>query len=366
MKKIIILITLLVLFSLTAFYLSNYFYSSSDLSNKDAQGIGVLPLPIVETPYTPEVITASGRAVVPVNFFNDYESSLFSAVLEKNSSIVRVEPSSIYVEKGEFGNFNLITAEENPDKGVYFNSLLISDGIRIIKIPIIIGIESSRASLDYDVSIDFTPSSDISIISSSQEVVVSPNLEVYKLDYNTRAPNGIVLKFFIYSIEGNLLYSSEEVVSVSRQSTFEHISNLGADYPSEVLMVALVEREESVGIDLSQISLPSNDILLSPPVELIDYSSKIYRGIFLFLVSFVILLSYFWHNKTIEQAKDWKSRVDEIRKTKFSDVARSLRKLKDQKEVLERAYSNHYITKNSFDSALIEISRLAAQLKKRL
>ena len=214
-KKILLLIGIILLILIPVWL----FLNRSELDKVPAYNFSVQSSD--ETPYTPEVITASGRAVVPVNFLNDDESSMFNAVLEKDSLVVRVEPSSIYVEKGEFGSFNLIIAEEDSENDVYFNSLLISSDIRTIKIPIIIGIESSRALLDYDVSIDFNPSSDISIVSSSQEIVVSPKLDVYKLNYNARDSNGVVLRFFIYSIDGKLLDSSEEVLSVSRQSAFD-------------------------------------------------------------------------------------------------------------------------------------------------
>ena len=131
-------------------------------------------------------------------------------------------------------------------------------------------------------------------------------------------------------------------------------------------MVALVKSGESVGLDLSQISLPSNGILLSPAIKSKDYSSRIYKGIFIFLLSSIILVSYLWYNRSNKQAKDWKSQLNYIEKTQFSDAAKGLRKLQAQRALLEKAYSNHYISKNSFESALVEISRLSAQLKKRL
>lgn len=318
---------------------------------------------VLQTPHTVEVITARGEAVFPVSFFNSEDAQTYSAVLEGNSPAIQLATSSVYVEKEEFGSFNLIIGNKDLPKGVYFDNLIISKDDELFQnIPIIIGIESRSSQIEYDVSIEFDPSSDISIISG--ETIVSPNINIYKLNYNNAGSNVVALTFEVYSIYGELLSSSEEVVSVSTQASFEHFFNLGASPLNEVLLVASAKKGDSWGLDVSQVSL-SNKPLLSP-VDGRDYSSKIYIIVFIFLLCSIILVSYLWYNRSNEQAKNWKGRLNYIKKTEFSDARKGLRKLKDQKDVLLRAYTNHYISKSSFDSATREITRLSSQLKKRL
>src|SRR3989344_4641447 len=310
-----------------------------------------------------KIIIVSGETKVPISFFNDGEGSFFNVSLKKNSSIVSLADSSTYIDKGAFGSFNLIVGKENLSNGIYFNSIIISNDNGLVReIPIIIGIKSKV--LDYDVSIEFDQFSDISS-SSEGEKTVSPNLKVYKLNYNTPPTDSVVLGFEVYSLDGKLLDSSEEVISVSRQAEFERSFNTNSEYPSEVLIVAYVKSGKSYGLDVYQTSLSSRDIV-NPPAKLTDYSYYIYLGVFIFLLSLVILVSYLWYNRYNNQAKDWKSRLNYIQKTQFTDVARGLRKLQIQKDAVERAYSNHFISRKSFNSAIAEISRLSKELKKRL
>lgn len=316
-----------------------------------------------EVPHTVEVITARGGAVFPISFFNSGQSGTYSAVLERNSPAVKIDVPSINVANEEFGSFNLLVGNEELTRGIYFDNLMISNGFEIIQeIPIVIGLESKISEIKYDVSIDFDISSDLSIISG--ETVLSPDINIYKLDYNSPGSDAVALTFSIYSLDGELLSYSEEVVSVSRQASFEHFFNLGLNEYGEVLIFVSAKRENSYGLDMYQVSL-SNNLLLSP-VEKNNFSSNIYIGIFIFLVSSIMLISYLWYNRSINQANNWKSELEYVKKAQFSDASKSLRKLEAQKDVLNRAYSSRYISKDSFDSAIKEINKLAEQLKKRL
>lgn len=316
-----------------------------------------------EVPHTVEIITARDGAVFPISFFNSGQAGTYSAALEGNSPAVRVDVPSINVASEEFGSFNLIIGNEEISRGVYFDKLVISNGFEIVQeIPIVVGLESKISEIKYDVSIDFDSSSDISIISG--ETVLSPDINIYKLDYNSPGSNAVAIAFSVYSLDGELLSHSEEVVSVSRQASFEHFFNLGLNEYGEVLIVVSAKRENSYGLDMYQISL-SNNILFSPAEES-NFSSNLYIGIFIFLISSIMLISYLWYNRSINQANNWKSELEYVKKTQFSDAAKSIRKLEAQKDVLNRAYSSKYISKSSFDSAISEINTLMGQLKKRL
>jgi len=316
----------------------------------------------VETPHTPEVITARGMTTVPVSFFNSDSAQTYTAVLEKNSPAVGLEGNSIYVNDQEFGSFNVIIGENDLEKGVYFDNLIISNSEGVFQtIPLIIGSESRISQIEYDVSIDFDPNSDIDLIAG--EFVLSPTINVYKLNFNNPNSNGVSLKFSVYSIDGDILYESQEAASISRQVSFERFFNLGSNPPEEVLIVVEAERANSLGLDLYQVSI--NSLMLSPPSGK-DYPTIIYISVFVFLLSSIILVSYLWYSHSANQAKDWMGQIDHLKKIKFSSAAKGLRKLSAQKSVLERAYSSHYITKNSFDSAITELDKLSAKLKKRL
>lgn len=314
-----------------------------------------------DTPHTIEIITTRSEATFPISFFNSDSAGTYIAQLDKGE-VVRIDSNSINVGNEDFGSFNLIVGNDENVKGIYFDTLTVLKGSEIFQeIPIVVGLESKNSQIEYDVSIDFDSNSDISTISG--ETVLSPVINVYKLNYNNPGSNAVALTFSVYSLEGDLLLSSEDVVSVSRQASFEHFFNLGATDYDEILMVVSARSGESFGLDMSQVSL-SNSLLFSPPVD--NYSPKIYVGIFIFLISSIMLISYLWYNRSLDQAKDWKSELDYVKKTQFSDAAKGLRRLEAQKNVLERAYSSRYISKGSYDSAINEINKLSDRLKKRL
>ncbi|MEK6894137.1 MAG: hypothetical protein AABX10_01610 [Nanoarchaeota archaeon] len=316
----------------------------------------------LEIPHTVEIITARGSAVFPISFFNSGTAGTYTAQLEETSPALRLDSRVINLGSEEFGSFNLIVGNDEIARGIYFDNLIISRGSEIVQeIPIVIGLESRSSEIEYDVSIDFDANSDISIISG--ETVLSPLVNVYKLNYNNPGSNGVALTFSVYSLDGDLIISTSETVSVSRQASFEHFFNLGLTEYEEVIMVVSAQKEDSFGVDLSQVSL-SSSLLFSPPVG--SRTPRLYFGIFIFLISSIAIISYLWYNKYNGQAKNWKAELQYVKKTQFSDAAKGLRKIEAQKSVLDRAYSSRYISKDSYDAAINEINKLSDRLKKRL
>ena len=78
------------------------------------------------------------------------------------------------------------------------------------------------------------------------------------------------------------------------------------------------------------------------------------------------MLSSYWNKRVVSQAADWKKRVLEIKRIKFSDTAKEIRKLEHQKNLLERAYEKGNIKKISYEEGKKHINELIRKLKKRL
>ena len=305
----------------------------------------------------------SDDAKESVNFFNGENDATFTAKLLKNSPVLKVEYSSISVSAESYGSFSLVIGGGSAAPGVYFDNLLISkDGRDLFNVPIIAVVEDGSFNLNHDVSIGLQ-SYDIDTISG--EMILSPRLEVYKLDYDNPR-NSAVLQLSAYTLDGDLIYSSEEAIAVSRAADFERFINLGDNPSEEVILVASTESNGRIGFDIAQLNTVTWEILLSPAVEKKDYSFWIYLIVFVLLLGTMIGLSYYWNHRVMNQAKDWKSRVTYIKKTQFSDSARALRKLVLQRDVLVRAYGGHYIAKESYQKGIAEIDRLMTRLKKRL
>src|SRR3989344_5561604 len=299
----------------------------------------------LETPQVTTITTIDTSVMESVNFFNDGDGAVFTASLKESSSVVSLDSTSVFVEENSYGTFSLRINTASTLPSVYFNSL------RIYR---------AGAAL-YDVIIDLQPY-DIDYIAG--ELVLSPSLNVYRLNYDSPL-TGVVLKLFVYTIDGNLLDFSEENLAVSGTASFERFINLGSTPPEEILLVAAAESAGRTGFDIAQLNTVTGAILFSPPLEKKDYSTWIYLGAFVLLLGFVIAMSYFWNRRSMNQAKEWRLQLNYIKKTQFGDSARALRKLQLQRDILFRAYNNKYISKDSYQKGILEIDKLMGNIRKR-
>lgn len=315
--------------------------------------------------HTPQIIAvSSSQTTIPISFFNDGESQVFNAIFVSDNGFAHLQDYSISVDENSYGSFSLVIGDSELEPGLYFGKVVISDSSGILfNIPVVYG-EESDLPKKFDVSIEFDELLDSNYLAG--EITLSPNINVYKLDYNPSTSNNVVLEFRVYDLNGNLIDYSEDTLSVSTQSSFEQFSNLGESPPSSVILVALVKNSGLTWLDIAEVQLSGQQVMLSPSIEKKDYSSWIYFGVFVFLLFSMIVLSYFWNHRVMNQAHDWRSRVNYIKKTQFTDGAKAMRKLKYQKDVLERAYASHYITKESYIEGISTIEKLSSQLKKRL
>ncbi len=316
----------------------------------------------LETPQITTFTTIDSRVIENINFFNDGPGKSFTAVLQNPDSIISIISTLTYVEEKSYGSFSLSIDTSSTEPGIYFNKLSILENELLFEIPVVLVIEDKSFNLNHDVIIDIQ-SYDISDISG--EMLLSPGFKIHKLDYDNSI-NNLLFETFVYSIDGNLIYSSEESMSVSRTTEFERFINLGLDVPKGVVIVGKTKSNGFVGYDIAQLNTQTGEILLSPQIIEKDYSYWIYLGIFTFLIASIIVLSYFWNHRIVTQASEWKTKLNDIKKYQFSDSRKAIRKLEYQKEILQRAYSMHFITQTSYVQGISEIEKMSENLKKRL
>ncbi len=319
----------------------------------------------LETPQVVTITTTGTFVMESVNFFNNDAAAVFTASLSQPSSVISLESSSVSAQEDSYGSFTLNIHTENTLPSIYFNSLNIyRNGESLFEeIPIIVVAEDKSFNLNHDVIIDLQPY-DVDYISG--ELVLSPSLNVYRLNYNNNVTE-VVLKLFVYTVDGELLEFSEENLAVSGTASFERFINLGSTPPEEVVLVATTESVGRTGFDIAQFNTLTEEILLfSPTTEKKDYSTWIYLGVFVLLLGFVVVISLFWSHRSIKQANEWRSQLSYIKKIQFSDSARALRKLQAQRDVLLRAYNKHYISKESYRKGIFEVDKVLGSIKKRL
>ncbi|HLC73140.1 hypothetical protein J4416_01100 [Candidatus Pacearchaeota archaeon] len=234
----------------------------------------------------PEIIVFNfGQTTSSISFYNTGSDSIFTARLEKG--LVSLLSPSVWVDEKSYGSFSLlISGDISP--GVYFDTLTIyRDEIPIVKTPVIIGVESINRLRKYDSLIKLNPN-DISFIEG--DLIISPEINIFKLDFDPPLSNLVSLKVFIYSLDGALLDSSAEVVSVSQQASLKRFYNLGAIEQEDLLVVAMVENDASTGLDVERVAINGAwGYSLSPPTNYSFYSLLIYFSIIFLLLAFFIL-----------------------------------------------------------------------------
>jgi len=236
---------------------------------------------------SPEIIIfTSGQTTTSLGFYNSGDTSLFTGEFDRGI-VVNLVSSLAQVSGNSYGSFSLLV-NGNISPGIYFDTLTVyKQGVPLFEIPVIIGVESINRVREYDALIKID-SNDLYFIEG--DLIVSPDISLFKLNFNPPPSNTVVLKVYFYSIDGELINSFVESIAVSQQATFGRSYNLGAFEQEDLLMAVVAENDGTTGIDLQRINLrDALGLSLSPPVEKDNFPSIIYFSFVALLFGFLIL-----------------------------------------------------------------------------
>jgi len=253
------------------------------------------------------------------------------------------------INKGESASFTVVLGSSELKKGIYAGYINLSTERGNNIIPVILEVESRELLFDALVEIDPT-----SIVSGSNEV--SFDVSLYNLGFPTK---NAIFNYSILSLNGETLSSEQETVDIERQVRLTKNLILNTNRSDDYVLAVYVQQGASVGTSAVLFSYPRH-------IEKKNFSFVIAAFIIIVLLIFFLIINYLWKAKAIRDAKNWSSKISEINKIKFSDNAKKIRRLQYQLNVLERAYSSHYVTKESYMEGKRQITSLIAKLKKRL
>ncbi|MDP4039580.1 MAG: hypothetical protein Q8P57_03305 [Candidatus Pacearchaeota archaeon] len=288
------------------------------------------------------------------NFFNNGEMIILN--LEKNSIFdFFTVPEAVEVGSNISGHFNIVFNSGLP-AGVYVGVINISDYTGASN-EILVIFENEDAGRTFDLA-----------FSEGPELLNVP-LGTFDLGvtvFNVNSQNTEAF-FEIKVLLKNGLELEEEsrIVYVNRELTFnENIQTAELESGETYVVIGSATNQGVKGT--SSLIFTVAGANLSPIDNIIDYSNYILFFVIGFLIIFAIFLSYYWNRRTLMEAKDWRSQIGEIKKAKFGDSARTLRKLNMKKSTLGRAYSEHYITRESYSQGIREMNKLIERVKKKL
>lgn len=309
----------------------------------------------------PEIIKTSikenEKTSYEISLANNYdEQREFLINLNPKKSFLSLDKEKIYLQKSETGIFNVFFDSNGLGTGIFVGNILVNseqDSKRILFI-----LESESEKPNFDVVIDISP--EFSELSYGEEF--SANVKVY----NLRAKEDeVYLKYFILNAEGNQVFSEEFRTEVTSQAEFTKILDLPSELDEgEYVFAVYAVSGGTTGLS-SKIFTLSDEVKLSPESGKSKYLNFAFFIIIVLIVAFLIL-NHYWEKNLKTTAKEWNSRIEEIRKYKFGDVGKKIQKLNYQERLLEQAYNRGYVKKASYEAGKRKIHILLSDLRKRL
>lgn len=304
--------------------------------------------------YLVSSVIESGRTSFKnINFFNSGKSREFD-ISSSGNDIFDLKTESLFVEGDSFGTFSF-NFKGDLLPGFYFSKIIIDDGEDFIEIPILLGVESKNKIFGDSISLS---QNSLNLFPGGE---LDSKISLFNLG---SLQSAVSVNYGLFDLEGNLLVSETEVLDVERNLEISKSIKLPTDLTEgKKVLVVSISQGESYGVSYEFFDIVQ--INLSP-----DSGSFLSSWIFYFLVFVLVLAllitSHYWNRRVISEAKDWRGKIGALRKYKFSDNARYLRKLSRQKSLLESAYSDGYVSQDSYSKGIKEINKLIDNTKDKL
>lgn len=290
----------------------------------------------------------------PIVFFNSGQSRKFNFNRIDNFGFFEVGEKELIVEKDNFASVDVFLGNSNLKKGIYFGKIDIIESDDFFSIPVLL-IVNSKAKLF---------GSSIRISQNSLVVSDSLNTDITFFNLKSILPSAFI-EYKIVDLEGNIILEQSEILEIKREVTISKEFKI-PDNAEEGAKYLIVSIKQGDSFYLSSETFDISKKSRTQPIVEKDFSSLISLGVVVFLLFSVIVISYFWNRRILIEAKDWRKQINKVKKTKFGDSAKYLRKLIHQKNILERAYGLKYISKKSYVEGTKEINLLIKKTKKKL
>ncbi len=313
------------------------------------------------------VVKKGESAVNPISIFSD-EKQTFNIVPSSEKDFISIENYDFLVSEQK-GTFNAVLKSEGLSEGVYAGKLRISGEEDSIDIPVVLEVESPV--LNFDLSSEIAPK----FLEISWGEYLAANIIVYNLGFKS---GKVFLYYAIKDLNGDVIISEEQELSINNKIQFTKNFLIPKEIPAgDYLFLASINEANSgyVGTSSSLFSI-SDDILTSPEKDNSKYLGFAFFIIFILIMAFLII-NYYWNKKLISNSKEWNKKLAGnskewnkklayVKRIKFGNIGKEIRKLEHEKELLNEAHNKGYIRKKSFDEGKIKINELVNKLKKRL
>ena len=314
------------------------------------------------SPIIKSVVKEGESVSVPISIINHGKRQEFNIEHFSETDFIYIENKALLLGREQGGAFNIVLNSNDYSPNVYVGETVVramNHEDNYIMIPVIFEIETH--SLNFDISSE--------IDSKLSELSPGGKLNVEIKVYNLGSESGDVsLHYEVKDIKGKLIISEDQELNVNNQAEISKTFLIPNDleFRNYVFSVSANDKNSnSVGTSSSLFSI-SKQVLESPEdSSLGNYLVIALIIIFILIISF-LFINYYWDRRVKVEAKEWKKRLVDVKKVKFSDIGIQIRKLEYQKRLLDEAHNKGYITRNSYLEGREKLNSLILKLKKRL
>jgi hypothetical protein len=309
----------------------------------------------VDPPFIRGTITIQKNLSYPLKIYNLGEEKEIGINVKKTQDFIVIDKEKINLAEGGRGVVNVVLYKDNVEEGISVGSIEVSDKREIIKIPVLLGVETPLS--DFDLSLSFPETEEV-----SEENMLNTLVNVYNLRSDEK---DVELTYEIFDLEGNSLYIEKRPISVERQYQLQNNISVKALREGNYILAASVAGKDSTGVSALLFNVPSirKDAFISDTSNLFYILSL--STIFLLVLAFVGINNY-WNRRLVRVTEGWKKRVEEIKKIRTGGYERKVRKLKYQKYLLRKAYSKKFIKRSTYRSGTKKIDDILNKIHKKV
>jgi len=288
---------------------------------------------------------------------NNTHSNALDFKIETNLDdfIIFSEESFVINEGEEKEIFLTFYTINNTEPGVYTGGITISAGGIEKKIPVIFEVESKK--ILFDITLD--------IPSKYKEGYAGDDLLLQLTLFNLGEVGkvDVTVIYIIKDFEGNIISTSEDVIAVETQASFSRVIKLPSDIkPGDYVAIAHAKYGNSIGTSTNIFRIKEKGEFIFP------YWQYLFSFLIMIIVIIVIKYEYKKLGKSITSYRgEIKEASKEIKKEKEKSIKVNKvdQKLKFKLRLLDKAYSEGHISKESYEKGMKRIKAAHNKLKRK-
>ena len=214
--------------------------------------------------------------------------------------------------------------------GVYLGEIIVMTLTKESRLPIILEIETEDSS--FDGSIDISSES-LSILPGES---LDLDVTIHNLNF---LENEVLLKYFVSSVDGNILFSEQETYNVNNQIEISKSFSIPEEaQEGNYVFYIYYMNGDSLATSASFFRI-GEELDLSPTPTLSN-RYLIFSGLVIFILSiFLLLINYLWKKRVKKKENKWSKKIGKIRKIKFSKINKKIGELENKKRLLNKSYN---------------------------